>query len=97
MNVKEIITVAYDENGDTVVNIPDHEQAVLAVSDYIHKKLLEKDQEPLDVLFSIVVHFLAMDLSGNFEKQFIKNIKETTPTYREGYRMMSQQLNKPKN
>ena len=97
MNTKELITVSYDENGNTVVSIPDSEEAIIAVSNYIHDNIRKKDTAPLDVLFSVVVHFLAMDLSGNFEKQFIKNIKDTTPQYREGYRMMREQMTKPKN
>ena len=97
MEEKELIKVAYDENGNTVVTIPDYDEAVIAVCNYVHDNLRQKNREPLDVLFAIVVHFLAMELSGNFEKQFIKNLKETTPTYREGYRMMHAQISKPKN
>lgn len=97
MEEKVLLKVAYDENGQTVVNIPDSGEAIFAVCNYVLGNLVQKKREPLDVLFSVVVHFLAMDISGNFEKQFIKNIRETTPTYREGYRMMRQQLSKPKN
>ena len=97
MNVKELINVSYDENGNTVVTIPNKDEAVIAVCNYIHENIQRKNRLPLDVLFSIVVHFLAMELSGKFEKQFIENIKETTPQYREGYRMMQKQISKPKN
>lgn len=97
MEEKIIIKVAYDEEGNTVVELPNNDEAVIAISNYIHSRLQAKDIAPLEVVFSIVVHFLAMDLSGNFEKQFIKNLKETTPQYRDGYRMMRQQLGKPKN
>jgi len=97
MEEKIIIKVAYDEAGSTIVEVPNGDEAVIAISNYIHANLLEKEIGPLEFIFSVVVHFLAMDISGNFEKQFIRNIKETTPQYREGYRMMRQQLTKPKN
>lgn len=93
---KTLLKVAYDEGGNVVVTIPDGDEAVIAVANYIYDNIRKKDRAPLDVLFSVVVHFLAMDLSGNFEKQFVKNIKETTPQYREGYRMMREQMTKPK-
>ena len=97
MEEKIIIKVAYDKDGNTVVEVPNSEEAVIAVANHIQSNLQKKEIGPLEFIFSVVVHFLAMDLTGNFEKQFIKNIKETTPQYRDGYRMMRQQLTKPKN
>ena len=97
MEEKIIIKVAYDEKGGIVVEVPNSDEAVIALSNHIHANLQKKEIAPLEFIFSVVVHFLAMDLTGNFEKQFIKNIKETTPQYRDGYRMMRQQLTKPKN
>ena len=96
MEEKILLKVSYDKDGNTVIEMPDSDEAVIAITNYIHDNIVKRESGPLDVLFSIVVHFLAMDLSGSFEKQFIKNIKETTPQYREGYRAMRAQLMKPK-
>ena len=96
MEEKTLLKVSYDEKGDTVVDIPDSENAVMALTNYIGANLRKQNQQPLDVLFSVVLHLCAQDLSGEFEKQFIKNLKATTPQYRDGYRQMRAQLMKPK-
>ncbi|MBQ3813648.1 MAG: hypothetical protein II841_08790 [Bacteroidales bacterium] len=93
---KVLLKVSYDKDGKTVVEIPNSDDAVIAITNHIHDNIVKRNTGPLDVMFSIVVHFLAMDLSGSFEKQFIRNIKATTPKYREGYRAMRAQLMKPK-
>lgn len=96
MEEKILFKVSYNEKGDTVVEMPNSDDAVMAITNHIHASIRQNNTAPLDVLFSVVVHLLAQDLSGGFEKQFIKNVKETTPQYREGYRQMRAQFMKPK-
>ena len=96
MEEKILFKVSYNEKGDTVVEMPNSDDAVMALTNHIHSEIRKSNTEPLDLLFSVVVHLLAQDLSGGFEKQFIKNVKDTTPQYREGYRQMRAQFMKPK-
>ena len=94
---KVLLKVSYDDKGNTVIEFPQGtDDAVINIVNYIWDHIRKNDTAPLDVLFSVVVHLLAMNLDKRFEKQFIENIKATTPQYREGYRAMRAQLMKPK-
>jgi len=93
---KIILKMEHDEQGNLVVEIPDTDSAVVAIASHVWDGIRKKDQRPLDILFSVVTHFLAQDISGNIEKQFIKNIKEVVPEYRAQYATMARQLRKPK-
>lgn len=94
---KVLLKVSYDKDGNTVIEMPNgSDDAVINIVNYIWDNIQKNNTEPLDVLFSIVVHMLAMNLDKRFEEQFIRNIKDTTPQYREGYRAMRAQLRKPK-
>ena len=96
MEEKLVLKVSIDENGNTVVDIPNNDEACMHITNYIWENIRKNDTGPLDVLFSIVVHMLAQNLDMRFEKQFINNLKETTPQYREGYRALRQQMMKAK-
>lgn len=94
---KVLLKVSYDKDGNTVIEMPSgSDDAVINIVNYIWDNIRKNNTEPLDVLFSIVVHMLAMNLDMRFEEQFIRNIKDTTPQYREGYRAMRAKLRKPK-
>lgn len=93
---KLILKIEHDEQGNLVVEIPDTDNAVMAVATHVWDGIRKKDQRALDILFSMVTHFLAQDISGNIEKQFIKNLKEVVPEYRAQYATMARQLRKPK-
>ena len=94
---KVLLKVSYDKEGKTVIEFPQGtDDAVITIVNYIWDHIQKKDTSALDVLFSIVVHMLAMNLDKRFEQQFIENIRKTTPQYREGYRAMRDQLHKPK-
>ncbi|MCQ2166405.1 MAG: hypothetical protein MJY49_03100 [Bacteroidales bacterium] len=96
MEEKLLLKVSIDEKGNTVVDIPNKDDACISITNYIWDHITKNDTGPLDTIFSIVVHMLAMNLDKRFEEQFIRNIKDTTPQYREGYRALRQQMMKTK-
>ena len=77
---------------------PDKDRAVMAIAGYIGQELFSKNnQGSLDVLLGVIVHVLSMDTSGNLEQEFLENIKEHTPKYREYYKNLAEQMKREKN
>lgn len=83
MRQKTILNVSKDKNGEVKVSCPDSEAAVVALTKHICKTAAEGDDAALNILFSVTVHILALDVTGEFEEQYIGNIRKTTPAYRE--------------
>lgn len=63
----------------------DSDKIVVSIVDTIWREFMKHNNEPLDILFAVVVHLLAQDLTGKFEEDFINNLRKTTPQYRENY------------
>lgn len=69
------ITAEYDNTDDVVMNF----------ADWVTQSLLLKDNEPMSILFSVIVHVLARNRSSEFEEEFVENLKKSVETYRKGY------------
>lgn len=94
----EFLKVFTLDGKELKVFCPDKDRAVLALAGHIAHELMANDnQEPLDVLLGVIVHVLSVDTTGNLEKEFLDNIKEHTPTWREYYKKMAAQMKSPKN
>lgn len=76
------LAVFVDEDGKPHFMIRNDDTAIMAIVESIESGLQEQDKRGLDILFSCVVHLLAREPSGEFEKNFIENIKNTTSKYR---------------
>ena len=87
---KDILTIT-QEDDYIDVKIPDRDLAVMTLTDIIWDRVQHRSQMGLDMLFSVVVHTLARDLSGKFQEEFIENIRKTVPTYRNVYKKMREQ------
>lgn len=83
---KTLLNFSVDDKNNLVVDIPDRDVAVLSIPDHIWERLLKKDTDPLSLLLAVVVHTLARDLSGGLERDFVDNLKDMVPKYRESYR-----------
>ena len=77
------LAVFVDEDGKPNFKIKNDRAAIIAIVESIESALMNHDRSGLDILFSCVVHLLAREPSGEFEKEFIENIKKTTPKYRQ--------------
>lgn len=76
------LAIFVDEDGKPYIKIKNDNAAIMAIVESIESGLQEHDKRGLDILFSCVVHLLAREPSGEFEKNFIENIKNTTSKYR---------------
>lgn len=76
------LAVFVDEDGKPYFKIKNDNSAIIAIVESIESGLQEHDKRGLDILFSCVVHLLAREPSGEFENNFIENIKKTTTKYR---------------
>ena len=88
MQVHDILRIAVDEHGRMLVHLSSTDEAVMAVTSLVWERQLSGDKRPMDLLFSVVVHYLAQELSGNLEADFLSKVEATTPIYRETYRNM---------
>lgn len=87
-----ILKVFEDENGNIQIACPNRDDAVMAVTDYIHRLHASGDQSALDVLFAITVHLLAIEQSGKFEEEYIENLRKYIPPYRKIYADVTQRV-----
>ena len=94
MEKKVLLSIGYDNKGDIEAVCPNTDELIIAVTNEMKVQLAHRKQEWLDVVFAICVHLLASDTSGEFERQFIKNLKAATPQYRGIYRQMEQKMRK---
>lgn len=90
----ERITVAeiyfQDENSPIEFKLPQGEESfVTSISRGIIEKMSRGDSRPLEILLAVVVHALAMERTGNLERDFIRNVKRSLPKYRDVYRKMA--------
>lgn len=77
------LAVFVDENGTPALHIKNDNDAIIAIVESIESALAIHDKRGLDILFSCVVHLLAREPTGQFEKEFIENIKKTASKYRQ--------------
>ncbi len=87
---KDILTIIA-RGDDAVVHIPDDDLAVMTISDIIWDAMKQNRHRALNLLFSILVHTLARDLSGKLQEEFLENIRKTVPAYRNVYKKMLEQ------
>lgn len=73
------------EDDNISLLVGDEDKVVLTLTDTIRREFVKGNNKPLDILFAVVVHLVAQALTGKFEEDFISNLKETTPQYRENY------------
>lgn len=92
MKKEVLLSIGYDDKGDIEAVCPNIDELIIAVTNEMKVQLAHRKQDWLDVVFAICVHLLASDTSGEFERQFIKNLKAATPQYREIYRQMEQKM-----
>lgn len=90
---KDILTIT-QEDDYIDVKIPDRDLAVMTLTDIIWDRVQHRSQMGLDMLFSVVVHTLARDLSGKFQEEFIKNIRKTIPQYQNAYKKLREEMMK---
>lgn len=90
---KDILTIT-QEDDYIDVKIPDRDLAVMTLTDIIWDRVQHRSQMGLDMLFSVVVHTLARDLSGKFQEEFIENIRKTIPQYQNAYKKLREEMMK---
>lgn len=79
-----LLQVSLTEDGEVEVFCPDRDRFVMAMTNKIVRDASLQDQSSLDVFFAINVHMLAMDSSGQFAKDYIRNLETTVDEYRRG-------------
>ncbi len=94
MKLKTLLKVSEDDKGGIIVNCPNREEAVMAITDHLLATASKGDQKALDLLFSVTVHFLASETSGQLEEQYIANLRNVVPSYRKGYAEMVDKMRK---
>lgn len=88
--MKKLLDIRKDEEtGKLFISCKNGDEAVLAITNHIKAQLAKGKKDELDFLFSCVVHLLAGDLSGVFERDFITNLRKAVVAYREVYRQMA--------
>jgi len=84
--MEEIIKLLADQSGNTEVVCADKEKAVKNLANHIVKDLTQGKHDALDLLFSVTVHVLAMEPTGNFAKEYTQNLIASADKYRKGYK-----------
>lgn len=85
MKPEEILKILFSDDNGYFAEFKNTDDVVMGCADIVTEHLQIGDQTPLSVLFSIIVHVLARETSGGFEKQFIRNVTEQSAIYREHY------------
>lgn len=88
----EIFKLLFDDKDGTVAEYKNTDDVVMTLSDWVTGSMQKGNQEPLSILFSVVVHTLAREASGMFEAQFIDHIRKVTSKYREHYKEAKMQM-----
>ncbi len=86
MAKEDIFKLSFSDDGGIEAEFKNTDEAVMALSDWVTGALEKRNQAPLSVLFSVVVHVLARESSGKFQEQFLENIRKIAPQYRDQYR-----------
>lgn len=81
----EVFKLLFQEEKGYFAEFRNTDDVVMGLADFITEHLQLRDQEPLSVLFSVVIHVLARETSGRFEEQFIENVRKSTVEYRRHY------------
>lgn len=81
----EILRLTISKQSGYKAEYKSTDDVVIACTDIVTEHMQVGDQMPLSVLFSIVVHVLARETTGSFEKQFLKNVSEQAAIRREHY------------
>lgn len=91
MKNQKLLSVFADAQGEVKAWMPDSDQAVIALSNYIFSQAMQGNKKPLDVLFSVSVHVLARDITGKSLEDWAENLKKVTPVYSDALKQVINQ------
>lgn len=82
---EEIFKLVFTDEDGTTAEYDNTDDVVMSLADWVTQSILLKDNEPMSILFSVIVHVLARNRSSEFEEEFVENLKKSVETYRKGY------------